>query len=47
MTFLVNHAGVVFQKDLGPRTSRIAGRISLFNPDRTWKRVPDTDLTAK
>jgi hypothetical protein len=24
MTFLVNHNGVVFQKDLGPRTTEIA-----------------------
>ncbi len=42
MTFLVNHAGTVFQKDLGPDTARIAERMSSFNPDRTWQKVSDT-----
>ena len=40
MTFVVNHAGVVYQKDLGPETARLAGRINSFNPDQTWKMVP-------
>jgi hypothetical protein len=39
MTFLVNHAGTVYQKDLGKRTEFIAGRTSLFDPDQTWKRI--------
>jgi hypothetical protein len=39
MTFLVNHAGTVYQKDLGKRTEALAARISLFNPDPTWKKV--------
>lgn len=39
MTFLVNHAGAVFQKDLGPDTARIAERITSFNPDQTWKVI--------
>jgi len=39
MTFMVNHQGQVFQKDLGPKTSQIAARISAFTPDRTWQRV--------
>jgi hypothetical protein len=39
MTFLVNHAGVVFQKDLGPRTEQLAERMTSFNPDQTWKVV--------
>jgi DUF2950 family protein len=39
MTFLVNHAGVVFQKDLGPHTERLAERMVSFNPDQTWKKV--------
>jgi hypothetical protein len=46
MTFLVNHAGVVFQKDLGPRTGRIAGRMTSFGPDHTWKKVPDSELAV-
>ena len=39
MTFVVNHAGTVYQKDLGQRTAVIAKRIYLFDPDQTWKKV--------
>ena len=39
MTFLVNHDGVVYQKDLGKRTEFIAERTTLFDPDETWKKV--------
>ncbi len=42
MTFLVNHQGIVYQKDLGPNTARIAGNMTAFNPDNTWQRVADT-----
>jgi hypothetical protein len=38
-TFIVNHDGVVFQKDLGPKTSSIAGSMSTFDPDPSWQRV--------
>jgi hypothetical protein len=39
MTFLVNHAGTVYQKDLGKRTEAIAMRVTRFDPDQTWKKV--------
>jgi hypothetical protein len=39
MTFLVNHAGTVYQKDLGVRTDFIAKRVAVFDPDQTWKKV--------
>ncbi|MGY3484615.1 hypothetical protein ACVW1C_002498 [Bradyrhizobium sp. USDA 4011] len=39
MTFMVNHAGTVYQKDLGKRTGIIAKRIMLFDPDQTWRKV--------
>ena len=42
MTFVVNHGGTVYQKDLGPRTNSIASRITLFDPDQTWKKVDAT-----
>ena len=42
MTFIVNHAGTVFQKDLGPDTAKLAERMSAFNPDKTWQKVEDT-----
>jgi hypothetical protein len=47
MTFLVNNAGVVFQKDLGPKTSRIASRMTAFNPDHTWRKVSAEDLAVR
>jgi hypothetical protein len=39
MTFVVNHQGVVFQKDLGLRTARVAGAMTTFNPDQSWSRA--------
>lgn len=39
MTFVVNHAGTVYQKDLGERTEAIAKRMTRFDPDQTWKKV--------
>jgi len=37
MTFLVNQDGVVYQKDLGKSTAAAAARITVFNPDKSWK----------
>jgi len=42
MTFLVNHAGTVYQRDLGKHTGIIAKRIMLFDPDQTWRKVDAT-----
>jgi hypothetical protein len=39
MTFIVNHDGVVYQKDLGPNTAAIARAMKEFNPDSTWKKI--------
>jgi hypothetical protein len=39
MTFMVDHDGVVFQKDLGPETPRVAATMGRFNPDSTWTKV--------
>jgi Protein of unknown function (DUF2950) len=38
-TFMVSHDGVVYQKDLGPRTSELAAAIDRFNPDKSWMPV--------
>jgi hypothetical protein len=43
MTFLVNHNGTVFQKNLGPKTAELAEVITSFNPDPTWKKVEVTE----
>jgi hypothetical protein len=39
MTFIVNHDGIVYQKDLGKNTEAILAKMTLFNPDKTWKKV--------
>src|SRR5215470_4078954 len=44
MTFIINNDGDVFEKDLGDGTSRIASRMTSFNPDHTWKKVVDTEI---
>ena len=43
MTFIVNYAGTVFQKDLGPNTVQLAERMTSFNPDKSWQAVTDTE----
>lgn len=37
MTFIVNQDGIVYQKDLGEDTEKIATSISSYNPDETWE----------
>jgi hypothetical protein len=39
MTFIVNHEGVVYEKDLGKGTVNLAGAMKKFDPDKTWKKV--------
>jgi hypothetical protein len=39
MTFIVNHAGVVYQKDLGKVTEAVAKRMMWFDPDRSWTKA--------
>ena len=39
MTFIVNHDGKVFQKDLGKNTAAVAKSMKEYNPDKTWTEV--------
>ena len=39
MTFIVNQNGTVYEKDLGPKTEGIVKIMTLYNPDRTWRRA--------
>jgi hypothetical protein len=39
MTFVVNWNGMVYEKDLGAKTEATAKAMTLYNPDRTWKRA--------
>jgi hypothetical protein len=46
-TFMINHDGVVYEKDLGPKTAQIAGNATAFNPDDSWKKVNLTEIAAE
>jgi hypothetical protein len=39
MTFLVNHQGIIYEKDLGYRTTDNALGMMSFDPDPTWRQV--------
>jgi hypothetical protein len=39
MTFVVNHDGIVYEKNLGPDTAAVAQKMTRFNPDKSWKRL--------
>jgi hypothetical protein len=39
MTFIVNHDGVVYQKDLGENTEKESQTMKLYNPDKTWTKI--------
>ncbi len=43
MTFMINHNGDIYEKDLGDNTAQAASRITSFNPDHTWRKVVDTE----
>jgi hypothetical protein len=41
MTFIVNQQGKVYQKNLGPETTKIAQEMKSYNPDGTWTLVKE------
>ena len=41
MTFIVNHQGKVYEKDLGPDTAEIVTAIDVYDPDSTWTEVTE------
>lgn len=40
-TFIVNQAGVVYEKDFGVDTENIVSKIKTFNPDNNWELVEE------
>jgi Protein of unknown function (DUF2950) len=40
-TFIVSYDGVVYQKDLGPNTAKIATGMERYDPDSTWQETDD------
>ena len=41
MTFIVNQQGRVYQKDLGPKTAKLAAAMKVYDPDSSWTLSPD------
>ena len=39
MTFIVNKSGIIYEKDLGPNTTKLAEAMTAFDPDSTWNKV--------
>ncbi len=39
MTFIVNQDGVVYERNLGKETEKIAQAMKIFDPDKGWKKV--------
>jgi len=39
MTFIVNQQGIVYEKDLGPKTKEVANAVTKYDPNETWKTV--------
>ena len=40
-SFMVSYDGVVYEKDLGPDSLKVAEGIDRYNPDKTWHRTDD------
>jgi hypothetical protein len=40
MSFMVNHDGVVYQRNLGTASANVAGAMTRFDPDATWVALP-------
>jgi hypothetical protein len=39
MSFIINQDGILYQKDLGPKTADVANALDEYDPDKTWVRV--------
>jgi hypothetical protein len=39
MTFIVNQDGTVHERDLGPQTDATARKMTVYNPDKSWRQV--------
>jgi len=39
MTFLVDASGTIYEKDLGPNTTKLAQAMTAYDPDSTWHQT--------
>jgi hypothetical protein len=43
MTFIVNQEGVVYEKDLGKETEKLAASMTSYDPGPTWQKAVDQE----
>jgi hypothetical protein len=41
MSFMVSQDGIIYEKNLGKNTQRLAEKLKIFDPDKTWKKVSE------
>ena len=39
MSFIVDKSGIIYEKDLGPNTTKIAVAMTVFDPDSSWRKA--------
>jgi hypothetical protein len=39
MTFIVSDSGTIYEKDLGPDTTKLAQAMTTYDPDSTWHQT--------
>ncbi len=39
MSFIVNHDGVIYERDLGDKTPQVASQTTEYNPDKSWRKI--------
>jgi len=39
-TFVVNHDGIVYEKDLGKNTAKVVAGMDSYDPNKSWSVVP-------
>ncbi len=39
MTFIVDESGTIYEKDLGPNTTKLAQAMTAYDPDSTWHKA--------
>lgn len=47
MTFVVSKTGIVYQKDLGRKTTEIAKAYTAYDPDETWNPVSELRTSSQ
>ena len=47
MTFIVNHDGIVYEKDLGENSMKLAKEMKEYNCDASWKKAGDSSTSSQ